>query len=675
MKGLLKLALALAAAAAGLALFAQAVARLTWALSPAGDVPLASLDAIAVPERHPIGARAFHQVSEWPEDKPRAFKEAPALAALVKAGQLAAVEERVSAEPLVITPPDQCGPYGGTWARLATSVNDVGIFPARIAYEHPLRWGPMARELKPNVFRKWEVADEGRTYTFWLRRGMRWSDGHPFTADDILFWREHVIGNKELQPVAPRDLVRGGETAVVEKVSDVCVRFRFKEPHGMFLQRLASEGWAEEMLRHPAHYLKQFHADFTPKEQLEAAARRRQFDHWFQLFRDKADWRNEEGPRLWAWVMTVAPPRLPVVFRRNPYYWKVDSEGNQLPYIDQMTFQILDREVINQKAIAGEMGMQGRHLLFANYPLFMEKRKSAARPYRVLHWVNSVGGPTAIGLNLNHKDPVKRRIIETPQFRIALSHAINRDEINEVIYAGIAKPRQMAPPPSSLYYDEAYEKAYIEYDPEKANRLLDEIGLDRRSADGWRLRPDGQVLVIRIETTVWNDTKEIELVAEHWRHVGIKAEVKDIARQLFYTRKRACLHDAAVWGGADEQIPILDPRWFIPYFEESNHAIGYARWFTSNGRQGEEPTGDLRRAIDLYREIEQTPDPKEQIRLFREIIELNRRNLWVIGTVGQVPVPFLVEERFRNVPEAAIMGWMFRTPGNTAPECYAIEEE
>ena len=676
MRFVLKLVAMLAAVVLGLAILVQAVAYVTWALSPAGDVSLEALDAIPAPDRNPVDAKAVHTVSEWPADRPRRFQEAPALAARVRAGDLRPVEERVGTEPLVITPPEQCGPYGGTWARLATSPSDVGVYPARIAYEHLVRWGPMGRRLLPNVAARWEVADGGRTYTFHLRRGMRWSDGAPFGAHDILFWYKHVIQNKELTPVAPRDLLRGGRLVEVEAVGDddACVRFRFAEPHGMFLQRVASEGWAEAMLRAPAHYLKRFHPDFVPQEQLEAEARRHQFDFWYQLFGDKNDWRNEEAPRLWAWVVRIPPPALPVVFERNPYYWKVDAEGRQLPYIDRMTFEILDAEVINQKAIAGEMGMQGRHIQFENYPLFMEKRRAGASPYRVLHWIDSLGGRTAIGLNLNHKDPVLRGLIEQPDFRKALSLAIDRNEINEVCYFGVGVPRQMAPPPSSLYRVAEYEKAYVEHDPAEANRLLDGIGLTKRDRDGYRLRPDGQVLALWIEVTFWNNSRELELVAEYWRGVGVKAEVRNIARQLFYERKRALLHDCAVWGGADEQVPILDPRWFLPYSPESIHAIGYAMWFTSNGRQGEEPRGDLRRVIDLYREIEQTPDEAGQIRLFREIADLNRRNLWVIGTIGQVPAPYLVQERFRNVPEVAIVGWMFRTPGNTAPECYAIEE-
>jgi len=670
-----KLAGLLAAVVGGLALLVVAAGYAGWALSPAGDVPLESLDAIPAPERHAKEPTAVHQVSEWPADRPRAFQESPLLAARAKSGALPPVAERVAEEPLVITPPEQMGPYGGTWTRLGTNVGDVGVFSARIAYEFPLRWDAMARRVLPNLVVRWEAEDGGRAYTLRLRRGVRWSDGDPFDADDILFWYEHIMLNKELTPVMPRDLRHGGRAPEVERVDACTVRFRFAEPHGLFPQRLASEMWAEQMVNCPSHYLKRFHADFVPKADLERQAKARQFDFWYQLYGDKADWRNPEAPRLWAWVLKVPPPAQPVVFERNPYYWKVDPEGRQLPYIDRVTFEMFDVEVINQKAVAGELGMQGRHLNFENYPLFMQNRRTARHPYRVLHWLDACGGRNAVGLNLNHRDPVLRGLIREPDFRKALSLAIDRQELNEVWYFGIGRPRQMCPPPASPFYDRAYEQAYVAHDPEEAGRLLDGLGLAKRDGEGYRVGPGGRTVTLWIEATAWTGTKELELIATYWRDIGIKAEFRSLARPLFYTRKLALLHDVGSWGGADEQYPIMDPRWFLPYSPESIHAIGCARWFASGGRSGEEPVGDMARCVELYRQIERTADEAEQVRLFREILDLNRRNLWVIGTVGEVPMIYLAQERFRNVPDVAVFGWVCRTPGNTAPECYAIRED
>ena len=265
-----------------------------------------------------------------------------------------------------------------------------------------------------------------------------------------------------------------------------------------------------------------------------------------------------------------------------------------------------------------------------------------------------------------------KKIIGDHRFRKALSHALNRDELNEADYFGIGKPRQVCPPPSSPFYDADYERAYIEYDPDRANALLDEMGL-QRGRNGMRLRADGVPIKLYIETTSLNN-RILELVASYWTAVGVQSEVKEEARQLFYERKKGLLHDVGVWGGADEQIAVLDPRWLVPFSDESVHAVDYARWYRTEKKRGAEPPEDIRRCIELFWEIEKTIDEDEQIRLMQEIIDLNRKNLWVIGTVGALPSFYLVKNSFRNVPEVAMSGWAFRTPGNTAVECYAIEE-
>jgi peptide/nickel transport system substrate-binding protein len=682
-------------------LLIQLLAHLTWHLSGAGKEPDASkLEAVNFLQQRanqlqqidlagadhtedaiqtkshasqsaPVEQRLNHTVSEWSAERGADFRESPMLQKLVESGELPPVSERLPENPLVIVPPEQVGPYGGTWTRFATGPGDIGVFEARLAYDGLVRWGPMAQEVLPNLASHWKIENGGRSYTFWLRRGVRWSDGHPLTVDDILFWYKHVLHNTDLTPSIPPEFQRDGETMKVEKIDDYTIRFRFKSPHGLFLKMLAS-GSGYNIIRAPAHYLKQYHPDFVPKTHLEEMAKKEGFDLWFQLYQDRAEWRNPEIPRIWPWIVEKPPPAQPVVFKRNPYYWKVDPNGNQLPYIDYMTFEIYDPETINLKAINGEMGMQGRHLQFSNYPLFREHSKK--RGYRVMHWISAGGGDSAIALNLNHKDPVLRKIVHDRRFRIALSHAINRVEINEIGFFGVGKPRQMSPPAASAFYSLEYENAYIEYDPDKANNLLDEMGLNKRNKSGIRLRPDGETLKLSIEmASVFLSTSVFDMIAGYWTDVGVKTELKLEARQLFYTRKSALMHDVGVWGSADELIPLMDPRWFFPHSAESIQGIGYSRWYRTNGKQGEEPPPEIKECMELYRQIEQTPDEAEQIQLFRKIIDLNYRNLWVIGLIGDLPSIFLVKDTFRNVPEKAVAGWVMRVPGNTAPECYAIE--
>jgi peptide/nickel transport system substrate-binding protein len=505
-----------------------------------------------------------------------------------------------------------------------------------------------------------------------LREGVRWSDGTPFTTDDVVFWYNHILLNPDVTAIVPRQFKRGGEVMRLEKVDSCVFRIHFNEPYGLFMNILAS-GFSEQFVSCPAHYLRQFHANFTPEEQLNALARTRGFDRWYLLLKDKRDWDNPEHPRLWAWLIVDPPPARPAVWERNPYYWKVDQEGNQLPYIDRLVFDIYDVETINLKAMNGEVGMQGRHLDFANYPLFMENRDKGG--YRVHHWLDGGDGGYALALNLNHEDPVLRGVFQDKRFRIALSHALNRDELNEACYFGLGKPRQKSPPSCSAYYYPVYEQAYIDYDPEKANRLLDDMGLDRRDKQGVRLRPDGKPFHLYIEvSSAMIYPRLIELVAAYWTAVGVKTEMKLIARQLSQVRRDALLPDVSVWTGAGEYIPTLDPRWFLPHNPGSFHALDYTRWYMTGGRKGQKPPPAMMRCIEIYDQIEAASDEETHIALFKDIMDINLENLWVIGMVGEVPAIFLVNNSFRNVPEVAIAGWVFRTPGATAPECYAIEE-
>jgi peptide/nickel transport system substrate-binding protein len=664
----------LVAVLVALVLCVEVFASITWILSGAGSVDLAALEFVPAPERHPTRAKALHAVGEWPADRERRFQEAPQWAQLVGAGRLPPVSERLPSDPLVITPPHQMGPYGGTWRRYATGPSDIGILEARLAYDGLVRWGPMGLEVLPNLATRWDIEDGGRSFTFHMRRGVRWSDGHPFGADDILFWHRDVLQDADLTPVIGIEYRHGGELMKLEKLDDHTVRFRFAEPNGLFIKQLASN-YSYTMVGYAAHYLKQFHRNYVSEEELDRRARAGGRDFWFQLFNDKREWRNKDMPRLWAWVCTEPPPARPARFSRNPYYWKVDPEGRQLPYIDHVTFDIYDIETINLKVINGEVGMQGRHVNTRDYPLFMANQKTGG--YRVLHWIDGGDGTMSLSVNLNHRDPVLREIFGDHRLRKALSHALDRESLNEANFFGLGQPRQLAPPPVSAWYVEEYENAYIDFDPQEANRLLDSMGLDRRNDEGIRLRPDGEPLAIYLEmsSTGSGMSQLFEMVAADWTDVGIHTTVKMSARQLFAQRRNARLFDVAVWGGAGEIIPILDPRWFIPYNSSSFFGLDYAQWYRTDGRKGVKPPPPMLQALNLFGELQRTMDEQEQIRLFRQIIEINRQHLWAIGVVGAIPSLFIVKDNFRNVPEVAVSCWPLRTPGATAPECYAIDAE
>ena len=654
----------------GLLVLIEIIAYACWSLSGAGK---AAPTAVASGLKPTIDSVTYHRVEEWPAEQGRIFHQAPMLDARVQSGALPPVEQRLPLDPQVIVPPQQIGPYGGTWRRFGTELADIQPYIAhRLPYGNLLRWGPKADKLLPNLATKWEMSPDNKTCTVWLRKGVRWSDGAPFTVDDILFYFNDVLQNKDLTPSIGREYKPGGKLMGVEKVDDYCVRFTFAAPYGRFVHLLAGMPGID-MIDYPAHFLKQFHPRYVDPQTLAAQAHAAGYDFWHQRFNKVRDFTNPKMPRLWPWIIVTPPPARVIVLERNPYYWKVDPKGNQLPYIDRVTYELFDPETINMKAINGEVGMQDRHIRFENYPLLMQHAQEGH--YRVLQWVDSNGGANILGLNQNTKDPLKAKLLGDKRFRIALSYAIDREEINQVCFFGTGTPRQVAPPPTSLFANPAYEKAYTEFSPEKANRLLDECGLTRKNADGIRLRPDnGKPLTLTIDANQMAcNPGALQLVAADWTRVGVRTDVRLLARQLFYQRKAALMHDVGVWYGADEQIPTLDPRWFFPWTNESIWGVDYANWFRSNGKKGAKSPPEIQQCMDLYKQLEATADLQEQKRIFDQIIDLNRQNLWVIGTVGQAPSLYVVQDTFRNVPEVAINGWQFRGPGNTAPECYAIE--
>ena len=601
------------------------------------------------------------------------FSEAPMLADLVKQGKLPPVEQRLPQEPLVVAPLEEIGQYGGTWRRAAVGVSDVGIINSRITYENLVRWSADGKKVVPNVATKWKIEDGGKTFTFYLRKGIKWSDGQPFTAEDIVFWYKEVLLNKDLTPTFPTWLTVDGKPGKVEKVDDYTIRFKFDAPYGLFMQILAGPN-ALGITQYPAHYLKQFHINYTPKEKLEAMAKEAGFQLWHQLFSNKQSWQNPDCPRIWAWVITTPPPSNIVIATRNPYYWKIDTAGNQLPYIDKIRFDIVENvEVLNMKAMAGEIDMQFRHIVWTNYTLFMENREKGN--YRVLKWTSAEGSNALLMPNLNHKDPVLRKLFENLDFRRALSLAINRDEINQIAYLGMGKPRQAAVIPQCPYYKPEYEKAYAEYNPAKANQLLDKIGLTKRDKDGFRLRPDGKTLTVTIEYAPifgpWTDV--VTMVKKYWESVGIKTLLKEESRDLFTTRAQAGELDIGIWTMDRCFTPLVEPLYWLPGMPSGtppNNANEYWRWYRTGGKEGEKPPEDIVKVYQLYDKAKSTTNETARTNYAHEIMRLNAKNLWVIGIVGVLPQIVIVKNNFRNVPEDAIQDWLQLTEGNTYPEQY-----
>jgi peptide/nickel transport system substrate-binding protein len=607
-----------------------------------------------------------------------AFNEAPVLTKAVKAGTLPPIENRLPPDPVVVKPFDRAGNYGGVWRRAYTGLSDlVGV--RRILYEPLVRWSPEF-QVVPNLAEKWEVDETGKFYTFYLVKGVKWSDGEPFTADDIMFYFDDILFNKELTTAIPNWLSPDGIPPKVEKLDDYTFRIEFPKPYSIFLQELACP-YAMELVTKPRHYLKNFHKKYADPARLEQLMKERNVATWVKLFHDVSNLRHamyvsSKFPSLCAWITKIPAPSKRFVLERNPYYWKVDPDGNQLPYIDTVVHELVaEAKTIVLKAIAGEIDMQGRHLgSMQNTVLLLASAGNGN--FRLVPKTLSASVGILLAPNINHKDPVMRSILSDKRFRIALSHAVNRSEINKIVCRGKGIPRQAAPLKESGYYSASYENAYTDFDLTKANALLDEMGLTT-TKDGKRLRPDGKHLQISLDvvTTMpgWVDTAEI--VASNLKKVGIDTEVKSETMELFRQRTQNASHDIALWPGDGGLECLLDPRWYFPFSSESLNAPMYGQWFQSGGSRGEEPPDDIKELMQIYDEILRTVSTDRQKELFQKIIESDEKNLWVIGLVQDPPDYYVVSKKMFNLPQRDLQSWIYPNPGPINPEQFSFERK
>lgn len=642
--------------------------RLLW-LTCLTAVMLLLLAACGGPAAEEPAEAPAEPAAEEPMEEPR--REAPSLAALVDAGELPPLEERLPVNPMVVQVTESIGQYGGTWRSGLLGQADAPWVRRTMAYEPFMRWTPDLTTTIPNVAESVLVNDEGTEFTFSLREGMKFSDGEALTADDVMFWYENFLLNDELQPVKPLWMRPGGEVGTVEKIDDYTVKFSFAAPHGFFLRQLGSQYPWE-----PAHHMAQFHGDLN-SEGAAAMAEEEGMADWVDLYQNRRNLLNAvEYPVVWGWSLTTpASSATQLVADRNPYYWKVDPEGNQLPYIDRLVYPIVESvEVQVLKALAGEVDMQDRHIATpGNKAAFFDGKEAGDYDFFTVDYAWET--PVSIGLNLAHPDENLRAIFLEKDFRIALSVAMNRQEIIDILYVGDGEPRQPAPLAESPWYHEQLAYQYTEFDPDGANALLDGLGYAMGS-DGVRLGPDGEKISFDINViAAFEPWAEImELVSAYWADVGIEANVQVLERSLFYERKAAYDFDVVVWTGADGIALVMDPRSYFAFSTESLFGVAWADWWRSGGSKGVEPPAAAQEQQRLYEELAITVDQAEQDRLMTAILDIAAEEFWVFGVTKYYKGYGIVRNNFKNVPETVWQWHVSAAPAQTNPEQYYIEQ-
>jgi peptide/nickel transport system substrate-binding protein len=406
---------------------------------------------------------------------------------------------------------------------------------------------------------------------------------------------------------------------------------------------------------------------YADKAKLDEAMKAGGVDKWYQLFQKNSPTNSWSIPNVANGAPTLEPfvmnanDKGNVELVRNPYYWKVDPEGNQLPYIDKMSYVLVqDPEAIKLKAIAGEVDFEGLHSILKDYPLY--KQNEAAGKYRTLLWNANFAGNICLMFNQNHKNPAMRTILSDVRFRQAVSMGIDRDEINKTIYLGKALMQQAVAYPSTSFYVKEYAEAFTKLDIDAANKLLDEMGFDKKDANGNRADADGKTLAITVE--YWNGhamQSPLELVCDQLRNnLHISITPKSIERTLWSEHMQASEHDATVWltDKMSENFFTTYPNWLVPISTvESAFGNQWARWFVSNGKEGEEPTGEAKKQIDRYTAM-QTASPEDVVKLGKELCQSQSENLWAIGTAATAPMPIVVNSNLANIPtEMPNYGW------------------
>lgn len=616
------------------------------------------------------------------------LKEAPALAEQVKNGELPALEERIPTNPLVLEPVDQVGTYGGDWHYLLLSGGCPECLLVRtIGYESLVNWAPDVRaftidELRPNIAAGFDYNDDATEYTITLRDGMKWSDGQPYTADDLVFWYEDIAQNEELTPQFPAWLLSGGERAEVEKVDDLTVVFRFAEPYGLFLHQLAAAN-GHEIAKRPAHYLKQFHPNYADNlDQLVAEANR---ETWSELFQSKMNfWEDPELPVIHAWILNDAAGAVGQRLRaeRNPYYWKTDPEGRQLPYLDRVLFEMVsDGEALTLKVMGGEADLQ---VTYAgdnqDKPVYAKEREKQG--YDFVDSLPTYMNTAPLALNLAHKDPIKREVFNNLDFRIGLSHAINRQEVVDAAHSRQGEPFQCAPRPESPFYHEGLAKQYIEYDPDLANEHLDKV-LPDKDGDGMRLGPDGNSFSFRMDSAGDEPPDDLEMIKGYWEAVGIRMNINPVPWELMFTRLEANEHDGIKWFGDGGLDVLLDPRSYFPFSNLSVFALPWANWYNAGGLAGgveeteliAEPPEAAKEQMRLYDELKSSVDTDEQAEVLTQILDIAAEQFWLIGVSLPAMGYGIVKNSFRNVPEVLVSPGVSSNPGQADTAMYFISEE
>jgi len=608
--------------------------------------------------------------------------EADSLKPLVANGSLPPLHERLLENPLVVPPHEQVGRYGGDWNMALVGGGSLSMLFRYQAYEPLLRYDPDWTGVIPNVAEAFDADEESKVFTVRLRKGMRWSDGQPYTTDDVKFWYDTVLTDKRVALVGQDYWKTDGVPGRLEVIDAQTFRVSFTQPNGLFPLQIA---WAnnDQTTRCPKHYLAQFHIDYNTSA--NELARARGFDSWIASFQSAAGFQDDNSfflnsskkPSLFAWVFTVAPGENTerAIAVRNPYYWKVDPQGNQLPYLDRIVYQMVaDPQVLLLKTMQGQVDLMDQYIATPNNKSVLYDARASGH-YGFYTLTSTEANVMCIMLNLNHNDATKRALFQNRDFRAAMSLGVDRQSLIDAVLVGQGEPGQPSISKTDPLYNEQLAKQFTEFDPDKANAMLDAI-VPKRDGDGYRLDATGRRLTITFELdqsrTVFLDM--FQLLIPMFKEIGLDVQMRPMDRSLWETRVRqgrdfdATAHQFGANGGI---AAMLDPRYYVPTDANAMYAPGWQLWYRDRQNPNAiEPPGLTKRQFALYDQLKATADPAARAAIMKQILQAAAEAFYVFG-VSQPPDGYgVVKDNLRNVTKTMPNSFGWPTPAPTRPEQY-----
>ena len=532
-------------------------------------------------------------------------------------------------------------------------------------------WFDKSLNLIPRQLESWSVSADGKVWTIKIRQGMKWSDGKAdHTTDDIAYWYQYELQNKKVNPGIITSWTDPDKTLVkFAAVDKYTATFTYGKPKPMFIYNMTrggnggtyTPGSTPSSPVIPAHYMKQFHEDLTTdKAALDADIKKRGFTDWQTYYMQFArSWTaNPDRPSIGAWIAKNDHGQEILRMERNPYFWAVDAQGNQLPYIDVVTHRLYAAsapDVLTLRITSGEIDMQFRQLSISNLPVY--KAGEAKGDYKTILGVNA--NHVALAPNLTTKNKPLAEFFNQRNARIAMSLAINRDSINQLVFNGLVKVRQYSPMTASPQYYEKLSNAYIKYDPDTANKMLDDLGYTKKDSEGIRLYRDGSgPISFTVESVTAANTTDgdtVNLMAKDFAKIGVKATYKFVERALYTQHQEANDIEAGWFGGDRTFLPIVpEAVIFRGVIRDRPWCPGWSYYYLEPNNPNAVKPPDGHWVFDIWKiwdtEVSVEPDPAKQTAAFKKLLDIWATELPMIGLFGELPAPTVVKNGFKGYP-------------------------